>query len=234
MSFTLIAHRSGPGVYPEQTIASARRAMEDGADLVEMDIQYTRDGIPVICHDPNTLRMFGADRLVRDMDYRDFMALRHASDPAYSSHSLDDILSSGLSAVLFHCKFTGALLEDLAKRLAAAKGGRWIAGVQRPEDAVCVKKNAPGLEVLSFMESESLLDQFLDGPADFIRLWEGWVTEEKIKKVHDAGKKVWIMAGPPENVGYTSAENLLSWRKMGADGVLVNDIPWARKVLGSV
>ena len=70
--------------------------------------------------------------------------------------------------------------------------------------------------------------------ADFIRLWEGWVTEEKIKKVHDAGKKVWIMAGPPENVGYTSAENLLSWRKMGADGVLVNDIPWARKVLGIV
>lgn len=233
MSFVLIAHRSGPGVYPEQTIVSARYSLSLGADMAEMDVQYTRDGIPVICHDPNTLRMFGVDCMVRDMLYSEFMTLRHASDPAYPSHSLDDIIRSGVSPVLFHCKFTGEQLKDLASRLDAAKAGRWVIGVQRPEDVDSVKENSSGIDVLSFMESESLLQQFLEGDADYIRLWEEWVTQAKIDDIHSHGKKVWIMAGSrtPEGVGYTSAENLLMWRRMGADGVLVNDVAWAEKVL---
>ena len=131
MSFIFIAHRSGPGIYPEQTIVSARHSLSIGADMVEMDVQYTKDGIPVICHDPNTLRMFGIDSLVRDMMYSEFMMLRHASDPAYPSHSLDDVIRSGVSPVLFHCKFTGELLKDLAKRLDSARNGHWVIGVQR-------------------------------------------------------------------------------------------------------
>ena len=63
----LIAHRCGPDVYPEQSIASARHALSLGADFVEMDIQYTCDGIPVICHDPNVERIFGMDKLCSDM-----------------------------------------------------------------------------------------------------------------------------------------------------------------------
>ena len=233
MSFIFIAHRSGPGIYPEQTIVSARHSLSIGADMVEMDVQYTKDGIPVICHDPNTLRMFGVDSLVRDMMYSEFMMLRHASDPAYPSHSLDDVIRSGVSPVLFHCKFTGELLKDLAKRLDSARNGHWVIGVQRPEDVDFVKDNSSGIKVLSFMESESLLPHFLEGKADYIRLWEEWVTQEKIDAVHNHGKKVWIMAGSrtPEGVGYTKAENLIKWKKMGVYGVLVNDIAWAKNVM---
>ena len=35
----LIAHRSGPVDYPEQTILSARQALELGADMVEIDVR---------------------------------------------------------------------------------------------------------------------------------------------------------------------------------------------------
>ena len=76
----LIAHRCGPSIYPEQSVASAQYALRCHADMVEMDVQFTSEGVPVICHDLNTERVFGVDCLVRDMSYETFMALRHVKD----------------------------------------------------------------------------------------------------------------------------------------------------------
>ena len=36
----IIAHRCGPGRFPEQSLASARHALALGADLVEMDVRF--------------------------------------------------------------------------------------------------------------------------------------------------------------------------------------------------
>jgi glycerophosphoryl diester phosphodiesterase len=48
-----IAHRgaSGEGLAPENTLAAIEKAMEIGVDLVEVDIQVTADGHPVLVHD---------------------------------------------------------------------------------------------------------------------------------------------------------------------------------------
>ena len=56
-----IAHRSGPTVYPEQTIASARHALENGADIVEIDVRFTADKRIAVSHDKNLSRVFGED-----------------------------------------------------------------------------------------------------------------------------------------------------------------------------
>lgn len=234
MRYLLIAHRCGPGKYPEQSIASARNAISVGADMVEMDIQYTSDGIPVICHDPNTKRMFGEDCLVKDMAFCHFMTLRQVQDSSYPSHSLQNIFESGINPVLFHCKITGSRLEDLAKRIVCNDfKDKCVIGVQQPEDVEIIKAVSEDIRVLSFMPSIDLFDRFLKSKAEYIRLWEPWVNQELVDRVHNAGKKVWIMAGEPrpDSVGYTSADNLIRWKKMGCDGVLVNDIVWAKGVL---
>ncbi len=233
MPVLLIAHRSGPGRYPEQSIASARHSLESGADIVEMDIQYTEDGFPVICHDPSALRMFGVDKLVREMSFQEFMGLRQVQDSSYPSHSLQDVIDSDVAPVLFHCKISGPVLADLAGRLASAGGGPWVVGVRKPEDVRIIKDSASCIRVLSFMEDEDYLGAFLSGDADYIRLWEDWVTQERIDRIHKAGKQVWIMAGKrtPSGVGYTEAGNLIAWEAMGVDGILVNDIAWAKDVL---
>lgn len=48
---TLIAHRGASGDAPEHTLAAYKRAIEVGADLVEPDIQVTKDGVPICLHD---------------------------------------------------------------------------------------------------------------------------------------------------------------------------------------
>ena len=57
----IIAHRCGPTIYPEQTMTSARLALKNGADYVEIDVRYSKDKIIVCSHDANTQRVFGAD-----------------------------------------------------------------------------------------------------------------------------------------------------------------------------
>ena len=48
----VIAHRGDSAHRPENTLASFAAALELGAELVEFDIQLTRDGHVVVIHDP--------------------------------------------------------------------------------------------------------------------------------------------------------------------------------------
>ena len=47
----IIAHRGASAVAPESTAAAIREAVRAGADMVELDVQMTRDGRLVVFHD---------------------------------------------------------------------------------------------------------------------------------------------------------------------------------------
>lgn len=47
----VIAHRGYSGAYPENTRSAILGAIEIGADMVEIDVRMSRDGVPVVFHD---------------------------------------------------------------------------------------------------------------------------------------------------------------------------------------
>lgn len=49
-SFEIVAHRGVPSQYPENTLPAFQRAIELGADAVELDVRLTKDKIPVVYH----------------------------------------------------------------------------------------------------------------------------------------------------------------------------------------
>jgi len=49
----VIAHRGASGYLPEQTLEAYARAIELGADVIEMDLVSTKDGVLIARHDPN-------------------------------------------------------------------------------------------------------------------------------------------------------------------------------------
>ena len=49
-SFEIVAHRGVTTRYPENTIPAFQKAIELGADAVELDVRLTRDKIPVVFH----------------------------------------------------------------------------------------------------------------------------------------------------------------------------------------
>ena len=63
----IIAHRGDSSHAPENTLEAARLGWESGADAWELDVQLTRDGVPVVIHDESLLRTTDvADRFAAD------------------------------------------------------------------------------------------------------------------------------------------------------------------------
>ena len=234
MSITVIAHRSGPVKYPEQTVASARLAVENGADYVEMDVQLTQDMVPVICHDKNAQRIFGVDKLINNMPLNEFKTMRHVVDCSYPSHTLDDVLSLNIGKLLLHCKQSGKELACVAQHLVNyGYEDRAIIGIQEVADIDALHSVSKNIRTLSFMHTVDDFENFLRTDVDIIRLWEEWMTEERIEKVHQAGKQIWVMAGlpSPTTVGITTEGAVRKWQSMQVDGILINDVTWLINIL---
>ncbi|WP_307805555.1 glycerophosphodiester phosphodiesterase [Streptomyces spirodelae] len=56
-----MAHRGAPFAARENTLPSFSAAVAAGADVVEVDVRLTRDGVPVVLHDRTLERLWGHD-----------------------------------------------------------------------------------------------------------------------------------------------------------------------------
>jgi glycerophosphoryl diester phosphodiesterase len=73
------AHRGASRLAPENTRASFVRAIEAGADFVEIDVRTTSDGQQVIVHDKSLKRTTGHNALVSETDYATIQSLSAGS-----------------------------------------------------------------------------------------------------------------------------------------------------------
>ncbi|HHY81886.1 MAG TPA: glycerophosphodiester phosphodiesterase [Clostridiales bacterium] len=232
----IIAHRCGPGAHPEQTIAAAAYSLELGADYVEIDVRFTSDNIPVVCHDKKATRLFGLNKNIYEMTSTEFLSLRHLSDRRYRSHSLDDVLDCRIAPILLHCKVSGRFIYDLLYCLRRHNyENKVVIGVQSADDVSIIKNYNSDIQTLAFMQNHNHYKLFIQKGADVIRLWEPWVTARAVDRIHKAGCKVWVMACNVirGGIGYTSEKKLHLWADMGVDGMLVNDVCWALEVIRS-
>jgi glycerophosphoryl diester phosphodiesterase len=71
----VIAHRGYTANHPENSLGAVRAALEVGAPGVEIDIQFTRDGVPVLLHDADLQRMTGERGVVSQTDLEDLRRL---------------------------------------------------------------------------------------------------------------------------------------------------------------
>jgi len=74
MDVELIAHRGSSFLAPENTLAAAQLAWQEGADAVEGDFRITKDGHLVCIHDETLKRTAGIDRLVADCTLEELRA----------------------------------------------------------------------------------------------------------------------------------------------------------------
>ena len=78
--FLVIAHRAGAHDGPENTLLALERAINAHADMAEIDVQRTKDGVVVVNHDADLMRMARDPRKIAATDYADFAGARLGSD----------------------------------------------------------------------------------------------------------------------------------------------------------
>ena len=163
-----VAHRGEEALAPEGSAAAYRLAVEHGLDIMKLDVCMTKDGVPVMSHDPT---------LKRTMDW----------DVAISNVTYAEIREKGTF------KAVGPYLDEkivtLKEALAIAKGmpEMWVDfKMFSPElgEKVVAEINAAGIahsRVMVATFSKPALEYFRDRHADIRRV--GHIYSESVEQV---------------------------------------------------
>ncbi|MDO6656557.1 glycerophosphodiester phosphodiesterase [Anaerobacillus sp. 1_MG-2023] len=74
-SFQIYGHRGSSGTHPENTLLSFQAAHRAGAHGIELDVQLTKDLVPVVIHDERVERTTNGIGFVKDFLYEDLIRL---------------------------------------------------------------------------------------------------------------------------------------------------------------
>ncbi|MDZ7662153.1 glycerophosphodiester phosphodiesterase family protein [Thiohalophilus sp.] len=119
----LVAHRGYPYRYPENSLAGVQAALAVGARYVEVDVQLSRDGIPLLFHDRDLRRLCHQPGAVHDYAWRQlqkFILYGEADQPLQLARAPLAVLSD-LVAVIKTAPAARFFIE--LKRVAVAQFG---------------------------------------------------------------------------------------------------------------
>jgi glycerophosphoryl diester phosphodiesterase len=213
----IIAHRGTPRVHPENSLPGFARAVELGVDGIELDVHLTRDGVPVVHHDPELGEGPFAGRRIADLTLAELR--RHALAPGVGVPTLAEAcaLADGRCTLYVEVKARDA--EDAVARLLDGRGPR--APVHSFDHRVArgVRARAPGTPV-GVLSVSYLVDNVAALRAAEARdLWQHWsmIDAPLVEAVHAAGGRViaWTVNDPAHAVALA---------RMGVDGIC-SDVP---------
>ncbi len=84
------AHRGSSRRAPENSLSALRQAISDGADSAEIDVQETRDGVPVLIHDGDLMRIARHPGNIWELTYAEVLGLDIGSwfSPAFAAERI--------------------------------------------------------------------------------------------------------------------------------------------------
>ncbi|MDZ7756391.1 glycerophosphodiester phosphodiesterase [Rhodohalobacter sp.] len=91
-NFIVIGHRGASAYYPENTLGAFKAAYDMGAEMIELDILLSKDGIPVAIHDETLDRTTNGTGKVVDYTFEELAKL-DAGSWFGKKHSSERILS---------------------------------------------------------------------------------------------------------------------------------------------
>lgn len=110
----IIAHRGDSAHRPENTLVAFASALEAGADIVELDVQLTRDGHVAVIHDPTVERTTNGQGRVGELTLRELRGLS-AGYPARFGDSFASERVPTLQEVLAFLKGRARVLIEIKK-----------------------------------------------------------------------------------------------------------------------
>jgi glycerophosphoryl diester phosphodiesterase len=71
----VVAHRGASVAQPENTLEAFEAAVATGAEILELDVRLSADGVPVVVHDPDVARSTNGQGLVHEMTVKELKRL---------------------------------------------------------------------------------------------------------------------------------------------------------------
>jgi len=124
----IIAHRGAMAEAPENTRSAFKKALTYPIDGIELDVQLSRDGVPVIYHDPSLKKINGTRKPVLAYPYQELSRMDWGAwfSPAFSGEpilTLEDLLANygGQTRLLIEIKTDGRFIKQSGNQTLAHK-----------------------------------------------------------------------------------------------------------------
>lgn len=122
----IIGHRGAAGLAPENTLVAFQKGIDGGADILEFDVQLTRDGIPLVIHDSTLFRTHRKTHIVR---WTDHASLQKATEKGHQIATLEEVLDLCFGKILLNLEVknrgTGAVIARYIKDRYIKKESDW-------------------------------------------------------------------------------------------------------------
>jgi glycerophosphoryl diester phosphodiesterase len=94
----IVAHRGGHQYAPENSLAAIEEAIQHKADIVELDVRRSRDGVFFLMHDSSLKRTTGVDKKAEELTWGELRELTLLHNGKPSSHQIPSFEEALLSA----------------------------------------------------------------------------------------------------------------------------------------
>ncbi|HKO15795.1 MAG TPA: glycerophosphodiester phosphodiesterase [Gemmatimonadaceae bacterium] len=215
-----IGHRGAPRELLENTLPSFERALERGADAIELDVHTSSDGVVVVHHDATLERVADSSYQGRALNELPWSALRGlALAPGFSIPTLAEVLDFVQGRARLYVELKGAGIEaavvEVVRRSRATCALHSFDAGSIARAAVLAPRLRRGI----------LLERLPPDPVATMRavsaidLWPDWriIRPALVDAVHAAGGRViaWTV---------NDATNAARLAHIGVDGICSDDV----------
>lgn len=222
----VIGHRGGTDWGTENSVRTVKRALERGADAVEIDIQWTKDGRTVVMHDDTMNRTTNCSGTVTKISYSKFRSceLNDGTTAPHIYEMLEEIDRQN-KHVFLHVR--GLDTASKARKVVRALEKF---GMNNRSDATVISTNKQYLNLFKANGGTARRGYLFSSAA-------GWdsgysvllpynisVTEAKVERAQRKGAKVIVVEGHPSKI-----DDVL---RLDLDGFMANNLTRALVELG--
>ncbi|MEW4526281.1 glycerophosphodiester phosphodiesterase [Maioricimonas sp. JC845] len=229
----ITAHRGGATHAPENTLAAIRRAIDDGADWVEIDVQESKDGVVVVVHDSDLKKLGGGNARIWESTAEELRSVDIGRwfGPEFAGQTVPT-----LAEVLETCRDRiGVNIElkyyghdvDLERKVIAL-----VEQYDMADQVVIMSLKMDGIRKIRQLRPDwtvGLLTAVAAGDltraqADFLAVSTGLATPAFITTAHRRGKQVYVWT-------VNDAMTMSTLISRGVDNIITDDPALARRVL---
>ena len=229
----IIAHRGGAANAPENTLAALRCGIWEGADMAEIDLHMTRDGVLVALHDHMLTRTTGLKQPVGEVDSAQVGQLDAGSwfDPKFAGEhipTLEELLqvAHGRIRLMLEFKFPqseGMLETALEQIRAAGMEEECILAATSLEFLSLAKQLAPEMENL-YIGAKAEEELWTLPYVDSVSIALPGLTRRDVEQAHGSGREIYVWT-------VNTSHEMEQAVTLGADGLVTDDPSLAREVL---
>jgi len=193
------AHRGYSSVAPENTLSAINRAIAAGADMAEIDVQETADGVVVVLHDNDLMRIAGVNKNIWEAHYDEIKDLDVGSwfAPEFAGERLPTLAEAidaaqGKIKLMVELKYNGhdQKLAERTVEIIEAKDFTSQAVIHTLNYAGGIEAKTLNPKLPIGYIAAAVLGDVARIDYDFLSLEQTMATPDLIDSAHDQGKTV--------------------------------------------